>query len=64
MWELLIIDIKPWEINVKFKVNSQLRGSNIDFQRYRGMTGMITKLMPREGTYNLQGHIVLGLEGD
>ena len=44
-------------------VYTLLRGPNIPYLRYRGMTGVITKLMPIEGTYILWGNVVFGFEG-
>jgi len=55
---------KTHELNVEFDVYAPSRGPNIPCQRYRGMNGVIIKLMPKEGTYNLHGHVFLGLEGD
>ena len=52
LWDLLITDIKPHEINVESDVYAPSRGPNIPDQRYIGMASVITKLMlPTEGTY-------------
>ena len=37
LWELLITDYKPHELNVESDVYAPLRGSNIHCQRYEGM---------------------------
>ena len=37
LWELLITDIKPHELNLESDVYAPSRGPNIPYQRYKGM---------------------------
>ena len=59
--KLLITDIKPCELKVESDVYTNRENPKIPCLGYKGIIGVITKIILIEGTYNLWGQVVLGL---